>query len=705
MTTGSMNLAVPLSLLLAASVTAQESARTREAPGPERIRATSAELDRLLDEELRARGIRPSERIDDAEFCRRAWLVIAGRIPTAEELASFVADRSKGKRDALVDRLLASPAHVSHSFNRWADLLRIQSRGMRGTSGEPYAHWLKQALADDRPYDEFVRELLTAQGPAHARGNGATGWYLRDLGMPLDNLSNAMRTFLGTRMECAQCHDHPFDTWTQKQFYELAAFTGGMRYAAEGTGMDPRRLQTQTRELRLKYGEDAQRVLQQLRRQVATGIAGSGTGALALPKDYKYDDARPGQVVRAKVPFGEQPELREPERVNERRPLRPARGDRAGGAAGLSEIDSRAAFATWVTSPENPRFTKVIVNRLWKEAFGRALHEPVDDFREEQALEHTELFAFLERTMREFRYDLRAFEAVLFRSALFSRRAVVVEAESEASFAFAGPALRRLTAEQLWDSVLTLGIGDPDGTLAAPGAKAEPVYREYDSLLSKARDDLDALVQRERLRTTDPAEYRRLRAQDMAAMTTDAPMGVGENRRGGDDLRAKGQELARELKAARDARDRAKVDALTKEIAALRDRATRDAQARNRDLARASELAQPVRPGHFLREFGQSDREQIDASSSEANVPQALRLMNGVVDDQLLAKGSLLVRTLENAADSNDRVRAAYRAVLSRDPRRDELALWRKDLDVDPAAGARDLVWTLVNCQEFRFVP
>jgi len=271
MTTGSMKLAIALSLLLPAAVHPQESARAAQLPSPDRIHAASAELDRLLDEELRVRGVRPSERIDDDEFCRRAWLVIAGRIPTAGELASFVADRSKGKRDDLVDRLLASPAHVSHAFNRWADVLRIQSRGMRGTSGEPYAHWLKQALADDRPYDELVRELLTAQGPAHARGNGATGWYLRDLGMPLDNLSNAMRTFLGTRMECAQCHDHPFDTWTQKQFYELAAFTGGMRYAAEGSGMDPRRLQTQTRELRQKYGEDAQRVLQQLRRQVATG--------------------------------------------------------------------------------------------------------------------------------------------------------------------------------------------------------------------------------------------------------------------------------------------------------------------------------------------------------------------------------------------------------------------------------------------------
>ena len=689
-----------LSLALPLAAQATDSSPPRRAPSLERLRTASAELDRLLADDLSEHRLRPTERIDDEAFCRRAYLSITGRIPTLAELEDFVAERGAGKREALTDRLLASPGHVSHSFNRWADILRVQSRMMRGTSGEPYAHHLKQALAENRPYDELVRGLLTATGPAHARDNGATGYLLRDLGMPLDNLANTMRVFLGTRMECAQCHDHPFDTWTQRQFYELAAFTGGLRYTSERGAAEPRALQAQVRELRQQYGEEVQRVLLQLRRQVGTGIGGSGSGALALPKDYQYDDARPGQVVHAKVPFGTAPAMAEPQRLGGRRPVRPARGERDNAAQGYAEIGSREAFAAWVTSPENPRFTRVIVNRLWQAAFGRALHEPVDDFREDTVLAQPAIFAFLERTLREFDYDLRALESVLYRSELFSRRAVAVPEESDAPFRFAGPALRRLSAEQIWDSVLTLGIGDPDVTLTAPGAKAEPVYREYDSLLAQSAEGIEALVERERLRTTDPAEYRRLRAKDLAGMAGTST----ETRPAADAVREQVRELTRALAEARKARDRAKVEELTKQLEELRAQAARAAVARNRELARASELPQPSRPGHFLREFGQSDRDQIDASSSEANVPQALRLLNGLVDQQLLAQGTAVMRALASESRPAERIRLAWRTILSRAPEPDELALWRRDLEHDLESGTRDLVWALVNCQEFRFL-
>ena len=109
-------------------------------------------------------------------------------------------------------------------------MLRVKSRLDGGVSGQPYIDFVKDSLAENQPFDEFVQEMLTAEGANLDEGNGAVGYYLRDRNMPEDNMSNTIRVFLGTRLECAQCHDHPFDDWTQRQYFEMVAFTGGMSY-------------------------------------------------------------------------------------------------------------------------------------------------------------------------------------------------------------------------------------------------------------------------------------------------------------------------------------------------------------------------------------------------------------------------------------------------------------------------------------------
>ncbi|MCH2105247.1 MAG: DUF1549 domain-containing protein, partial [Planctomycetes bacterium] len=187
---------------------------------PESREATAekaARVDELIDAHLKESGLTPPPVADDEAFVRRAYLDINGRIPTNREAEKFFASAEEDKRDALVHELLRSPGFVSHSFNYWADILRIKSMLARRTSGEPFIHWMKDSLAENKPYDEWVAELLAADGPGHARDNGATGLMLRDRNMPEDSMSNTVRVFLGTRLECAQCHDHPFDKWTQKQ--------------------------------------------------------------------------------------------------------------------------------------------------------------------------------------------------------------------------------------------------------------------------------------------------------------------------------------------------------------------------------------------------------------------------------------------------------------------------------------------------------
>jgi hypothetical protein len=153
-------------------------------------------------------------------------LDIIGRIPTMQETQAFLQSTDKDKRAKLIDALLASEGYTQHMFHFWADLLRVQSRANGGQgemTSKPYLEHVKRRIRENMPYDAFVRELLTAQGKVW--DNPAIGYYMRDLGMPLDNLSNTTRVFLGTRIECAQCHNHPFDKWTQMQFYQMAAFT------------------------------------------------------------------------------------------------------------------------------------------------------------------------------------------------------------------------------------------------------------------------------------------------------------------------------------------------------------------------------------------------------------------------------------------------------------------------------------------------
>ena len=165
---------------------------------------------------------------DDATFLRRAFLVSVGRIPTAEEALAFLEIEDPTKREALVDYLMNSKGYSSHMTNWVFDLLRITD-GRVGTSAtnEPYRHWVRTAMTKNMPWDEFTSHLIASSGDGWDQNTAAVGYYTRDRGMALDNLSNTMGVFLGARMECAQCHDDPFGTTERHDFYQLAAFTHG----------------------------------------------------------------------------------------------------------------------------------------------------------------------------------------------------------------------------------------------------------------------------------------------------------------------------------------------------------------------------------------------------------------------------------------------------------------------------------------------
>ena len=184
----------------------------------------SARIDEIITVDLNKHELQPNPPASDIQFVRRVYLDVIGRIPTSKELQRFFAETSKDRRAKLIDQLLESPGHESHMFNWLGDMLRVKDDFYRIGKTYTFHTWLKSQLRENRPWDEIVYDMLTAEG--RLGENGATAYLLRDASMPLDSLSNTLTTFLGANVACAQCHDHPFAEWTQRDFYEMASFFG-----------------------------------------------------------------------------------------------------------------------------------------------------------------------------------------------------------------------------------------------------------------------------------------------------------------------------------------------------------------------------------------------------------------------------------------------------------------------------------------------
>lgn len=686
--------AAVIALALVGITNAQTTARNPQRPqvkveddrNKKEVLRDASKIDALLTRGLKRHQEVPLPLVDDATFVRRSYLNVVGRIPTLVETEKFLADQTPDKRTELVDLLLNSPGRTSHFSNYWFDLLRVKSR-QRQLSGEPFAHFIRKSVINDQPYDEFVRDLLVAEGAAHATDNGATGHLMRDNGMPHDSMANTVRLFLGTRLECAQCHNHPFDNWTQKQFFEMAAFFGNMRYR------DNRALGNY-RELRKELATEDQRTRQQalqLVRRLTQGIQGNGSGVEKLPKDYQYDDARPMAPIRASTIFGSKVKLTYP-KTNSRSQSKRARARRRNRAEVATGINSREALADWMTDKKNPQFAKVIANRMWARTFGRGLIEPRDDWKKDTKAIHPELAKELEKLMVRVDFNLRQFERVLLHTQLFQQEAAKQDPQPGTAPLFTGPVMRRMSSQQVWDSLITLVFDDIDDRLRAPDSRASYVYASYEKVKGADKDEILKIVKGGRgMMMQDKAKERRKAMQAQKARDRSA--------------RKRAQPLMRQLAAARRDGDLPRVAKIRKQLEQmginLGERAGKGLEA---DLLRASDLEQPARPGHMLREFGQSDRETIDASSDVATVPQVLTLMNGFLDQRVLNGQSALRRDLQFATDGARRIRVAFLTTLNREPTKDELDDWRRQVAVNGAKTLNDLVWVLCNSNEFRFV-
>ena len=655
-------------------------------PSRKSIQRISDKIDSLVDAKLSSEGLKRNKRSSDEVFLRRVYLDIIGRIPDLQETQAFLASKNKSKRADLIDELLDSYGRTSRQFNYWADLLRIKSRIGNGISGQPYIDFVKDSLAENQPFDEFVQEMLKSSGANLAEENGAVGYYLRDRNMPEDNMSNTIRVFLGTRLECAQCHDHPYDDWTQREYFEMVAFTGGMTYRnADDTTKE---LQKAFRKADIpeKLRGKVNRVVQ----AIGTGIEGGGTGLTRLPEGFLGDDGVAGEIVVARDMFSGQAltEAKIPVLPESKKKQKKKRKKANARIRGSKDIGSREIYAAWVTDSENPRFATVIANRLWKQAMGIGLIEPVDIIEAGMEGSNPELMKYLAGTMVQLDFDMKQFQRAIYLSETYQATAFAEDVPDVTKYSFPGPVVRRMSAEQIWDSLLTLMIADAD-------VRRTDLSRRYGDS-SKIYEEVIEMSPEEIIEFALEKAERNPKAQNKAK---------SERRK---KLRAMQAEFQTKINAAKRKKDFATV----KELMAQRAQLVSKNRRKQDQFARASELSSPAPAKHFLREFGQSDREVIDNANTEPSVPQVLSMMNGMIEKSICRdRNSLLMQNTLQAENSQECIETVFLSMLSREPSRQEIRAWRSDFDI--AARSRnqakmqetfgDLIWTIANSNEFIF--
>jgi len=442
---------------------------------------------------------------------------------------------------------------------------------------------------------------------------------------------------------------------------------------------------------------------------------------LQLPHDYQYEDAKPKASITAAPIFGKSDKLDQ-------------------------ETDPVEGYAQWMTSSENPRFSKVIANRLWKRVFGVGVIEPVDDIRDDTTPSNPELMAHLEKLMIEHNYDIKQFLRILYNVKAFRRETSTEEIVSGEPYHFPGPILQRMSAEQLWDSFITLSIPyvderKPDLSRHQSREEQLSAYEEtvYDL---KGKEMLSVAKKGTRMSKSSNDEMLGIQKKLREAQENNELEAVSRLRREYGQLRNKQRASYASLIMGKGFDGRALYGRAPSSKSSS-DSSTDRWKGFSRQLVRASYMPSPAPNGHFLREFGQSDREVIENASREASVPQALSLLNGSIYQAILKKPAApFAEDLSRVDAIKDKVDVLFLSILNRKPTKEELETCLDEIDrakdetpdyssripanISPEKkrkllkyyaqrakskssygmnqGIRGLAWTLLNTRQFSFI-
>lgn len=363
-------------------------------------------VDELVYQKLKRVKTLPSDLCTDAEFIRRVWIDLTGIPPTSEDVRAFLADSrdTQVKRDELVDRLVGSGDYVEYWANKWGDLLQVNRKFLGETGAAALRGWIKQAVASNMPYDEFVRTVLTASGSTIENPPAA---YYKVLRAPEETMENTTQLFLAVRFNCNKCHDHPFERWTQNQYYHLSAY-----FAQVGRKEDPAGGGAKLR----GGGEDIDGPVPMIE-----DIYDSGKG------DVKH--AGTGKVTPPAFPYEHE--------------------DKA-----AADLPRRVQLAHWLTSPRNQYFAKSYVNRLWGYLFGRGIIEPIDDIRAGNPPTNPELLDRLTSEFIKSGFNTQEILRTICKSRTYQHSIVANKWNQDDDINFSHASARRLPAEVMYDALM-----------------------------------------------------------------------------------------------------------------------------------------------------------------------------------------------------------------------------------------------------------
>jgi hypothetical protein len=384
---------------------------------PEYTFAHKTVVDEFTHKQWQKLGIVPSELSTDEVFVRRVYCDITGTLPMPAQVREYLADSSPDKRDRLIDRLLETPEYSYYFANKWADVLRVKRGNQQNRAFGTFAfhNWIRESIAADLPYDQFVGQILGAVGDETRCP--PTVWY-RDLQKPEQFVDDAAQLFLGVRMACAQCHHHPYEKWSQDDYWGLAAFFGRV-----GRKTVPMPFLGQN-------GQNNQR--QVIFTKTSGDVTNKRTGRSAImrPPDGEPVKVRPGE-------------------------------------------DPRQILVSWMVDAKNPFFARAVANRYWAHFFSRGLVDPVDDMRVTNPPSDPELLDALGRDLVEHGYSLKHLIKTICKSHTYQLSAMPNEFNKNDKRAFARYYPHRMSAEVLYDAVSQV-TGAPPGFAGLPTDRHSP---------------------------------------------------------------------------------------------------------------------------------------------------------------------------------------------------------------------------------------
>ena len=382
-------------------------------------------IDGHVASKLERMKIRSSGVCSDAEFIRRVYLDLTGLPPTAEEVKAFIADKreTREKRNEMIDRLIGTEDFVDHWTNKWADLLQVNRKFLAPEGAKAFRDWIRNEIASNTPYDEFARKVLTAEG---SNKDNPAASYFKILRQPAETMENTTHLWLAVRFNCNKCHDHPFERWTQDQYYQTAAY-----FAQFGLKNDP------------ASGK---------RRIGGTAVEG------AKPLYEVVFDKKDGEITHDRTGAVTAPEF--PYDCNYEAPENATR---------------RQHLAAWITSPDNQYFAKSYVNRIWGYLMGVGLIEPLDDIRAGNPPTNPELLDELTQKFIASGFNVRELMRTICQSRTYQLSMATNEwnADDKTNYSHAVP--KRLTAEALFDAIHRVTGSTPKIPGVAAGTRAAQI--------------------------------------------------------------------------------------------------------------------------------------------------------------------------------------------------------------------------------------